>query len=72
MYAVAYAILWSGEDYTTQVGNISAKLLNEPSLSMASGTKLIMTVLLAVIIPSLIAVWGFTRYNKRKKARINL
>ena len=71
MYAVAYAILWSGEDYATQVGNISAKLLNESSLSMASGTKLIMTVLLAAIIPSLIAVWGFTRYNKRKKARLN-
>lgn len=72
VYAAVYSILWGGEQYTSQVGNISPKRLSQSSLSISSSTQLIMTFLFAAAIPALVAVLGFVKYNKRRKARINL
>ena len=72
MYAVTYAILWGGEEYTSETANIPTKLLNESALTISKGAQLIMAVIFTAAIPALIAVWGFVKYNKRKKAKINL
>ena len=72
LYAAIYSILWGGEDYTSQVENISPKRLGQSSLTIPSSTQLIMTFLFAAAIPALVAILGFVKYNKRRKARINL
>jgi hypothetical protein len=70
MYAVTYSILWGGEEYTSAAASIPTKLLNESALNISKGAQLIMAVLFTAAIPALIAVWGFMKYNKRKKAKI--
>ena len=72
VYATVYSILWGGEEYTSQIGSISPKRLSQSSLSIPSSIQLIMTFLFAAAIPTLVAVLGFVKYNKRRKARINL
>lgn len=70
--AVVYSILWGGENYTSHIGNIPSKAISESFLSISNGAKLILSVLFTAAIPALIAVWGFTKYNKRRKLKENI
>ena len=67
VYAAAYAVLWSAEDYVSQVRNVEQKLLNDPVVEFTSGAKLSLSVIFIGIIPLAVLVYGFVVYNKRKK-----
>lgn len=70
LYAVTYSILWGGEEYTSSVGSISPKLISEATLTVSSGMQLLLTLAFAVALPTLVAVLGLVKYNKRKKIKL--
>ena len=65
-YAVAYSMIWCGEEFTSSLAKVDPILLNEESLNISSSTRLIVVALIIVIIPAAVVIVGLILNKKRR------
>ncbi len=67
VYATAYAVQWQTEGFVSELDSaIAPKLLGESKLTVSTGTRNLLIVVLIVLIPAAILILGFVLNRKRK------